>query len=53
MIIIKTFLFGWLTTFNVNTFEIKGDSIIRKAELTGRRTIEINKDIVEKYGIDL
>ena len=42
-----------LMAFNVNTFEIKGDSIIRNAELTGRRTIEINKDIVEKYGIDI
>ena len=42
-----------LMAFNVNTFEIKGDSIIRKAELTGRITIELNEDIVKKYDIDI
>jgi hypothetical protein len=42
-----------LAAFNVNMFEIKGDSIIRKAELTGRLTININEDLAKKYNIDL
>lgn len=42
-----------LMAFNVNTFEISGDSINRKAELTGRITMQLNEDIIKKYEIDL
>jgi len=42
-----------LAAFNVNMFEINGDSITRKAELTGRIAIDINKNLAKKYKIDV
>lgn len=42
-----------LAAFNVNMFVIEGDSITRKAELTGRLAIEIDKDLVNKFKIDV
>lgn len=42
-----------LSGFNVNMFEIKGDSITRRAELSGRVSSNVNKELAEKYGVDV
>jgi len=42
-----------LAAFNVNMFEIHGDSIARKAELSGRLAVDVNKKLAEKYKIDV
>jgi hypothetical protein len=42
-----------LAAFNVNMFEVHGDSITRKAELSGRIAIDINKNLAKKYNIDV
>ena len=42
-----------LAAFNVNMFKVEGDSITRNAELTGRLAIEVDKNLVKKYNIDL
>lgn len=42
-----------LDAFNVNMFEIHGDSIVRKAELTGRLTINVDESLVKEYMIDI
>jgi hypothetical protein len=42
-----------LHAFNVNRFEFRGDSIIRKAELTGRFAKDSDFEMMEKYEIDL
>ena len=42
-----------LAAFNVNMFEIYGDSISRKAELSGRLAVDVNKKLAEKYKIDV
>jgi hypothetical protein len=42
-----------LSAFNVNMFEINGDSISRKAELSGRLSINVNEKLAEKYQIDV
>ena len=42
-----------LSAFNVNIFEINGDSIYRKAELSGRYAIDINETLTERYNIDI
>ena len=42
-----------LAAFNVNMFKVEGDSITRNAELTGRLAIDIDKNLVKKYNIDL
>ena len=42
-----------LTAFNVNMFEIKGDSILRKAELSGRFAVDIDENLTEEYNLDV
>lgn len=42
-----------LAAFNVNMFEVYGDSIARKAELSGRLAVDVNKKLAEKYKIDV
>jgi hypothetical protein len=42
-----------LSAFNVNMFEVHGDSITRKAELSGRIAVDVNKKLAEKYKIDV
>ncbi len=42
-----------LAAFNVNMFEVKGDSISRKAELTGRLAVDVDKNLAKKYNIDI
>lgn len=42
-----------LAAFNVNMFKVYGDSISRKAELTGRLAIDVNENLAKKYKIDI
>lgn len=42
-----------LHAFNVNHFEIHPDSIVRRAELTGRYATDIDKGLALKYQIDV
>lgn len=42
-----------LSAFNVNMFEVHGDSITRKAELSGRLAVDVNRNLAEKYNIDV
>ncbi len=42
-----------LAAFNVNMFNIHGDSITRNAELTGRIAIDVNKNLAKKYNVDV
>ena len=42
-----------LYAFNVNRFEIHPDSIVRKAELTGRYATDIDEKLALKYKIDV
>ena len=42
-----------LHAFNVNHFEIHPDSIVRRAELTGRYATDVDKDLALKYQIDV
>jgi hypothetical protein len=42
-----------LSGFNVNMFEINGDSITRRAELSGRLSLDVNDELAKKYDIDI
>lgn len=42
-----------LYAFNVNSFEIHPDSIVRRAELTGRYAVDINKKLAKDFEIDV
>ena len=42
-----------LIGFNVNMFEINGDSITRRAELSGRVSLDVNDELAQKYNIDV
>ena len=42
-----------LSGFNVNMFEINGDSITRRAELSGRVSLDVNDELAQKYNIDV
>jgi len=42
-----------LHAFNVNNFEIHPDSIVRRAELTGRYALDIDEQLARDYGIDI
>ena len=42
-----------LSGFNVNMFEINGDSITRRAELSGRLSLDVNDELAKKYNIDI
>ncbi len=42
-----------LHAFNVNNFEIHPDSIVRRAELTGRFISDLDKDLAKAYEIDI
>ena len=42
-----------LSGFNVNMFEINGDSITRRAELSGRLSLDVNDELAKKYDIDV
>ncbi len=42
-----------LSGFNVNMFEISGDSITRRAELTGRLSLDVNDELAQEYTIDI
>ena len=42
-----------LSAFNVNIFEIEGDSIRRKAELSGRIAIDIDEDLTQQFDLDI
>lgn len=42
-----------LHAFNVNNFEIYPDSIVRRAELTGRYASDVSQELVETYKVDL
>ena len=42
-----------LHAFNVNKFEIHPDSIVRKAELTGRYASDVNEELALKYKVDV
>lgn len=42
-----------LHAFNVNNFEIHQDSIVRRAELTGRFAADVDEALVREYEIDL
>ncbi len=42
-----------LSAFNVNMFEIAGDSITRKAELSGRLSLDVNDELAKEYDIDI
>ena len=42
-----------LSGFNVNMFEINGDSITRRAELSGRISLDVNDELAKKYNIDV
>jgi hypothetical protein len=34
-------------------FEINGDSITRRAELSGRLSLDVNDELAKKYDIDI
>ena len=42
-----------LHAFNVNNFEIHPDSIIRRAELTGRYVSDLDENLLQTYEIDI
>ena len=42
-----------LYAFNVNNFEIHPDSIVRRAELTGRYATDVDRDLARQYNIDV
>ena len=42
-----------LSGFNVNMFEISGDSITRRAELSGRLSLDVNDELAQEYTIDI
>ena len=42
-----------LSGFNVNMFEINGDSITRRAELSGRVSLDVNDELAQKYNINV
>ncbi|MGY9042209.1 MAG: hypothetical protein ACKVKZ_07505, partial [Alphaproteobacteria bacterium] len=42
-----------LSGFNVNMFEIIGDSIIRRAELSGRISFDVNDQLAQEYDVDI
>lgn len=42
-----------LSAFNVNMFEINGDSITRRAELSGRLSLDVNDLLAEEYDVDI
>lgn len=42
-----------LHAFNVNNFEIHSDSIVRRAELTGRYISDLDEDLAQTYEIDI
>lgn len=42
-----------LHAFNVNNFEIRPDSIVRRAELTGRFASNVDEELARDYEIDL
>ena len=42
-----------LHAFNVNNFEIHPDSIVRRAELTGRYISDLDEDLAQTYEIDI
>jgi len=42
-----------LHAFNVNNFEIHPDSIVRRAELTGRYISDLDKELAQTYEIDI
>lgn len=42
-----------LHAFNVNNFEIHPDSIVRRAELTGRYVEELDESLAKEYSIDI
>ena len=42
-----------LSAFNVNMFEINGDSITRRAELSGRLSLDVNDMLAEEFDVDI
>ena len=42
-----------LSAFNVNMFEINGDSITRRAELSGRLSLDVDDLLAKKYDVDI